>query len=199
MNPSGRTVDTWSSDFTKDPSYANIGVHTYSNLTAQSGSATDGGEIQRTYNEYQEGVYMGYRYYETAAAVDPTFDYSQAVVFPFGYGLSYTSFDEELESVSVDSATVTAKVRITNTGPVAGKDVAELYTSSPYTELDRRQRSRSRQQSSARSRSRSSWIQARARSLRSRSPRKILPPTATRMRTWMELQAAMSSRQAPTA
>ncbi|MFU0811275.1 MAG: Fn3-like domain-containing protein [Atopobium sp.] len=136
VNPSGRTVDTWSADFTKDPSYANIGVHTYSNLTAQSGSLTDGGEIQRTYNEYQEGVYMGYRYYETAAEVDPSFDYSKAVVFPFGYGLSYTSFSEDLESVSLDAGTVTAKVRITNTGSVAGKDVAELYTSSPYTELD---------------------------------------------------------------
>ena len=136
VNPSGRTVDTWSSDFTKDPSYASIGVHTYSNLEATSLSVNHGGTYERTYNEYQEGVYMGYRYYETAAEVDPNFDYSKAVVFPFGYGLSYTSFNEELESVSVDAGTVTAKVRITNTGSVAGKDVAELYTSSPYTELD---------------------------------------------------------------
>jgi beta-glucosidase len=137
VNPSGRTVDTWSSDFTKDPSYASIGVHTYSNLEATSLSVNHGGTYERTYNEYQEGFYMGYRYYETAATVDPTFDYSKAVVFPFGYGLSYTSFNEELESVSLDAGTVTAKIRITNTGSVAGKDVAELYTSSPYTELDK--------------------------------------------------------------
>ena len=136
VNPSGRTVDTWSADFTADPSYTALGVHEYTNLTTNSGSFTDGGEINRTFNEYQEGVYMGYRYYETAAEVDTSFDYDSAVVFPFGYGLSYTTFEQELVSLKEADGIVTATVKVTNTGDVAGKEVVELYFSSPYTALD---------------------------------------------------------------
>ena len=136
VNPSGRTVDTWAADFTADPSYQALGTNTYTNVTTTSGSFTDGGEFNRTYNEYLEGVYMGYRYYETADAVDPSFDYDSAVVFPFGYGLSYTTFEKTLDSVVEANGTVTATVTVTNTGDVAGKDVVELYLTSPYTELD---------------------------------------------------------------
>ena len=136
VNPSGRTVDTWSADFTADPSYTAIGVHEYTNLTINSGAVIGGGLINRTFNEYQEGVYMGYRYYETADLVDPSFDYDSAVVFPFGYGLSYTTFEQELVSLDETDGTVTATVKVTNTGSVAGKEVVELYYSAPYTELD---------------------------------------------------------------
>ena len=123
INPSGRTVDIWAADFTADPSYQAIGEHRYTNYTVTSGSYTDGGTFNGLYNEYMEGVYMGYRYYETAAEVDPSFDYDKAVVFPFGYGLSYTSFTQEIVSLEDDGYTVQAKVKVTNTGSVPGKEV----------------------------------------------------------------------------
>lgn len=136
VNPSGHTVDTWAADFTADPSYVCIGTHTYTNLPIESGSFTAAGESQRTFNEYQEGVYMGYRYYETADLMDPSFSYEDAVVFPFGYGLSYTTFEKTLVSVSEQDGQISASVTVRNTGSVAGKDVVQLYFSSPYTELD---------------------------------------------------------------
>ncbi|MDO4852535.1 MAG: glycoside hydrolase family 3 N-terminal domain-containing protein, partial [Clostridia bacterium] len=135
VNPSGRTVDTYSRDFTKDPSYQNIGEFTYSNVPLVSGSFSGSG-TNRFFTEYQEGVYMGYRYYETAALVDPDFNYDEAVIFPFGYGLSYTEFTQELLSLESDGYNVTASVKITNSGDRAGKEVAELYFSAPYTDLD---------------------------------------------------------------
>ena len=136
VNPSGRTVDTWSRDFTADSSFASIGTHTYDNLPIKSGGYGSSGEFMRTFNEYQEGMYMGYRYYETAALVDPSFSYDDAVVFPFGFGLSYTTFSQSLDSVTADDERVVARVTVTNTGSAAGKDVAQLYVTSPYTELD---------------------------------------------------------------
>lgn len=136
VNPSGRTVDTWSADFTADPSYVCIGKHTYTNLPITSGSYTNGGEFNRTFNEYQEGMYMGYRYYETAALVDPSFSYDDAVVFPFGHGLSYTTFSQTLDGVTEKDDEIVARVTVTNTGRVDGKDVVQLYASAPYTELD---------------------------------------------------------------
>lgn len=139
-NPSGRTVDIWTTDFTADPSYQAIGEHRYTNYTVTSGSFTDGGTFNAMYNEYMEGVYMGYRYYETAAAVDPAFDYDKAVLFPFGYGLSYTTFTQELVSVTENGNEITAVVKVTNTGSAAGKEVVQLYGTAPYTELDAKER-----------------------------------------------------------
>ena len=137
VNPSGRTVDTWSRDFTLDPSYQNLGYFEYSNLTVTSGAyAYAGAPYNRRFTEYQEGVYMGYRYYETADLVDPDFDYDTAVIFPFGYGLSYTEFTQELLNVENDGYTFTAEVKVTNTGAAAGKEVVELYFSAPYTDFD---------------------------------------------------------------
>lgn len=136
VNPSGRTVDIWPSDFTADPSYACIGTHTYTNLPITSGSYTNGGEFNRTFNEYQEGVYMGYRYYETAALMDPSFSYADAVVFPFGYGLSYTSFSQVLDGIAESDEQLVASVTVTNAGSAAGKSVVQLYATSPYTEFD---------------------------------------------------------------
>ena len=136
VNPSGRTVDTYSSDFTKDPSYQNIGLFEYSNLMVTSGSYGANGEFNRRFTEYQEGVYMGYRYYETADLVDPDFDYDSAVVYPFGYGLSYTTFRQDLVSVTESNGVITATVQVTNTGMVPGKEVVQLYYSAPYTDFD---------------------------------------------------------------
>ena len=147
VNPSGRTVDTWEADFTADPSYQSLGKNEYTNFTVTSGSMTDGGTFNGLYNEYMEGMYMGYRYYETADAMDENFVYGTldgngafteagAVCYPFGYGLSYTEFTQEFTSIEDNGYDITAKVKVTNTGDAAGKEVVQLYYNAPYTELD---------------------------------------------------------------
>ena len=135
LNPSGRTCDLWASDLTATPSFANFGDHTYPDVTDYYTSIGSGAH----YVEYEEGVYVGYRYYETAAAEAeagnyPGFDYGAAVTFPFGFGLSYTSFERELVDVSLDGEKALATVRVTNVGGVAGRDVVQLYGSAPRTE-----------------------------------------------------------------
>ena len=130
VNPSGRLVDTWASDFTADPTYQNMGSFQYSNVDAEETG------MAQYYLEYQEGIYSGYRFYETAAAVDPDFSFEDAVVFPFGFGLSYTSFEQEIVSFDDFDDTITMTVKVTNTGDVAGKDVVEVYFTSPYTDYD---------------------------------------------------------------
>lgn len=149
VNPSGRTVDTYVADLTKDPAYANIGTFTYSNYQVTKEGYMPGAATQQPgmYIEYQEGVYMGYRYYETADYMDDSFVYGElddkgafvtpgAVCYPFGYGLSYTTFTQELLNVSSDGYTVTTEVQVTNTGAVPGKEVVQLYYTAPYTDLD---------------------------------------------------------------
>lgn len=123
VNPSGKTVDIFSADFTADPTFVNFGDFAYSNI--------DGGYFV----DYEEGIYSGYRYYETAAE-EGFLDYDQAVVYPFGYGLSYTTFDwalagQELGGVDGD---ITIEVEVTNTGDVAGKEVVQVYYTAPYTD-----------------------------------------------------------------
>lgn len=135
VNPSGRTVDTWVADFTKDPTFINFGSNQYTDVSGYY-PANEGDTAY--FIEYEEGIYLGYRYYETAyveaqAGNYPGFDYDAAVVFPFGYGLSYTSFEKKLDSVKVDGDDVVATVTVKNTGSVAGKDVVELYYTAPYT------------------------------------------------------------------
>ena len=139
-NPSGRTTDIWASDFTADPTFGNFGGKQYTDVsgyyTTNATSTVSNGTAY--FVEYKEGVYMGYRYYETAAVEAAEgnydgFDYDEAVVFPFGYGLSYTTFSQTLDSVANDGDTVKVSVTVTNTGSVAGKDVVEIYYSAPYT------------------------------------------------------------------
>ena len=125
--PSGRTCDTWAADFTTTPSFANFGNHTYTDIDSfytQLGSGAH-------FVEYEEGIYVGYRWFETAAA-EGFIDYDEAVVFPFGYGLSYTSFDQVLTDVKVESGNVVMNVSVTNTGGCAGKEVVEGYFSAPW-------------------------------------------------------------------
>ncbi len=134
VNPSGKTTDLWAADFTADPTFHNFGSYQYTDI---SGYYTQTGD-KAYFVEYEEGIYYGYRYYETAAVEAANgnydgFDYDTAVVYPFGYGLSYTTFNKSLDSVTVDGEDVVANVTITNTGSVAGKDVAEVYYSAPYT------------------------------------------------------------------
>ena len=138
VNPSGKTVDTFAYDLTSAPSYYNFGSYDYTNASYTdtslfSGTGTSAaGTNPFHYVEYQEGIYVGYRYYETAAT-DGYIDYGSTVQYPFGYGLSYTTFDEKLDSVTDDGTTITANATVTNTGSVAGKQVVEIYYSAPYT------------------------------------------------------------------
>jgi len=148
VTPSGRTVDIYPADLTDDPVYQNFGVYTYSNVALSLPSYTDGGDINAYYVDYQEGVYMGYRYYETADFMDEDFVYGTldetgavkekgAVNFPFGYGLSYTAFDQEIADFNDNGDEITVTVKVTNTGDTyAGKEVVQLYYTAPYTDFD---------------------------------------------------------------
>ena len=132
VNPSGRTCDLWAADLSATPSFNNFGDHTYTDVTDYYTSIGSGAHFV----EYAEGIYVGYRYYETGAAEAaagnyPGFDYDAAVTFPFGFGLSYTSFKRELLDVTHEGEDLLAKVRVTNEGQVAGRDVAELYAMAP--------------------------------------------------------------------
>lgn len=138
VNPSGKTVDTFAYDLTSAPSYYNAGDFSYSNTESGNAAIFAGtgdaavGNLPNYYVNYTEGIYVGYRYYETAAA-DGFIDYDSTVQYPFGYGLSYTTFDQKLDDVTDDGTTITATVTVTNTGSVAGKQVAEIYAAAPYT------------------------------------------------------------------
>lgn len=131
VSPSGRTVDIWSADFSADPTWANWGYFAYSNIEPDSGVSPTGGGY---FVQYEEGIYLGYRYYETAA-VEEFIDYDEAVVYPFGYGLSYTDFSWEIADTRLGDVDedIAIDVTVTNTGDVAGKDVVQFYVSAPYT------------------------------------------------------------------
>lgn len=129
VNPSGKTADIFPTDLTADPTFVNIGSFQYSNID-ESNSYGNGYFVQ-----YEEGIYIGYRYYETAA-VEEFINYDEAVVYPFGYGLSYTSFDWSIAGQNLGGVDgqISIDVAVTNTGDVAGKEVVELYYSAPYTD-----------------------------------------------------------------
>ena len=146
VNPSGRTVDTYAYDPTGAPAVQNFGDATMTNAEDQWFSK---------FVVYQEGIYVGYKYYETryedavlgqgnagsavgvTAEGDDSWTYANEVQFPFGYGLSYTTFAQELTSSSYADGQFTFDIKVTNTGDVAGKEVVELYLQSPYTDYDR--------------------------------------------------------------
>ena len=132
VNPSGRLVDTWAADFSKDPTFVNFGTGP---SPAFSDKYTNG---QYYFVDYEEGVYVGYRYYETRALTDGEDWYAENVVYPFGYGLSYTQFAWEVGQPSTSEikkdGTIEIDVTVTNTGAVAGKEVVQLYCTPPYYE-----------------------------------------------------------------
>lgn len=131
VNPSGRLVDTWAADFTKNPSFVNFGTGCLPDTTDKY----DGGMYYSV--DYEEGIYVGYRYYETRGETDGEDWYNANVVYPFGYGLSYTTFDWTVGDASASEielgTTITVPVTVKNIGSVAGKEVVQLYASAPYT------------------------------------------------------------------
>ena len=158
VNPSGKTVDVYVRDLTADPTYKNIGdvdgfIYTNTNglapMQAKQYSEARKATNPMNYIEYEEGMYLGYKYYETAYDTAlSSFTYGELnedgstktagqVVYPFGYGLSYTSFTQKITSFSGNADKVSVSVEVVNTGDVAGKEVVEVYWTAPYTELDK--------------------------------------------------------------
>ena len=149
VNPSGHTVEVWERDFTKGPSFTNFGNQTQN--VDENGDTMDAffyhnGEATKYATiEYREGIYVGYKYYETAAddmnAENPGSGdewYDSQVLYPYGYGLSYTTFDWELMPAADTAITdpfqkLSMQVKVTNTGDVAGKEVVQVYANPPYT------------------------------------------------------------------
>ena len=192
VNPSGRTVDTWARDFTKDPTFQNFSDNSQTNLTTDAsgkpvyaaqdtmfnadGTPTFSFGTDKNYNDhnnprwadeknkvvsggingvkpsayvsYEEGIYVDYRYYETKyddmaasneSAADSWYQGEDGVVYPFGYGLSYTTFEQKIVSSNIDQKLlksgnyeVSVTVNVKNTGSVAGKEVVQLYWRAPY-------------------------------------------------------------------
>ena len=118
VNPSGRMVDTYVYDLSSTPASENFGDYTYNDEKGK-------------FVQYEEGIYVGYRFYETYYLGDEA-GYRKAVLYPFGYGLSYTTFDWELVSFDANADQITVRVKVTNIGAAAGKDVVEVYYSAPY-------------------------------------------------------------------
>ena len=133
VNPSGRTVDTFVVDMKNTPWWNNFGDFKYTNMSDMDSDASsfDPAGASASFVNYVEGIYVGYKFYETAAA-EGLIDYGKTVQYPFGYGLSYTSFTQEMGPISESNGTITFDVTVTNTGAVAGKDVVEVYFNPPY-------------------------------------------------------------------
>ncbi|MDM8323152.1 glycoside hydrolase family 3 C-terminal domain-containing protein [Bifidobacterium pullorum] len=131
VNPSGKTSDTFLYDLKQAPTWNNIGDFDYDNMD-EFASEAFGGTTAPTFVNYVEGIYVGYKFYETADD-EGLIAYDDVVQYPFGYGLSYTTFSQELGDVTYADGTVSLDVTVTNTGDVAGKDVVEVYYNPPYT------------------------------------------------------------------
>ena len=134
VNPSGKTVDTYVYDLTQTPTYNNYGSFLFNNvadLQAEFTEADQDYQGVQSFVNYVEGIYVGYKFYETAAE-EGLIDYDAMVQYPFGYGLSYTTFSEEMKNFADNGDTITFDVEVTNTGDVAGKDVIEVYDTPPY-------------------------------------------------------------------
>lgn len=149
-NPSGHLPDTYAVHATSAPSMVNFGVYTYTNSSNAGGDLTEANRGD-WYVVESEGIYVGYKYYETryedsilgngnadaleGSTTGSSWNYADEVAYPFGYGLSYTTFDQELKSVDLEiGGKGTAVVSVTNTGDVAGKSVVQLYVQAPYTQ-----------------------------------------------------------------
>ena len=127
INPSAKTSDTFVRDLTKTPTYNNFGSFSYDNMDE---FAVD--KIVPTFVNYTDGIYVGYRFYETAAE-EGLINYDEMVQYPFGYGLSYTTFEQKMGEVKESDGMISVDVTVTNTGDTAGKDVVEIYFNPPYT------------------------------------------------------------------
>ena len=135
VNPSGKTTDTFIYDMTAAPWWNNWENTHYSNMEDMAVEGMNSGMAQTYYPSfvnYVEGIYVGYKYYETAAA-EGVIDYDATVQYPFGYGLSYTTFTQKMSEITESDGNISFDVTVTNTGSAAGKDVVEVYYNPPYT------------------------------------------------------------------
>lgn len=135
-NPSGRTTDSFYYDIKKNPSYNNFEITNYSNLSDLVVDGMNAGKAQKYYPSfvnYTEGIYVGYKYYETASDLG-ILDFDTTIQYPFGYGLSYTSFTQNIQNFKKTDDKVTFDVTVKNTGKVKGKDTIEVYYNPPYIE-----------------------------------------------------------------
>lgn len=152
-NPSAKTVDTWATDSFSSPAMQNFGDYTYENSDAITEVTGSGGNAT-SYVVEKEGIYVGYKYYETryedtvlgqdsatstagTYASSSSWDYDEEVCYPFGYGLSYTTFEQTLVDVDETSDTYEIEVKVENTGSVAGRSVVQIYAQTPYTDFDK--------------------------------------------------------------
>lgn len=137
VNPSGRTSDTFLKNLKQSVNYNNFGDFKYNNVDefAQTFAGFTGKNetVKPTFVDYTEGIYVGYRFYETAAK-EGLINYNDMVRYPFGYGLSYTKFSEKMGAISHENGKISFDVTVKNTGDKAGKDVVETYYNPPYTD-----------------------------------------------------------------
>ena len=135
VNPSGKTPDTFIYDMTTAPWWNNAEKTEYTNLADMAVEGMNAGTAQvyaPAFTNYVEGIYVGYKYYETAAQ-EGAIDYDKTVQYPLGYGLSYTEFEQKMGELKEKDGQISVDVEVTNTGDVAGKDVVEVYYKPPYT------------------------------------------------------------------
>ena len=135
VNPSGKTPDTFIYDMTTAPWWNNAEKTEYTNLADLAVEGMNAGTAQvyaPAFTNYVEDIYVGYKYYETAAQ-EGAIDYDKTVQYPFGYGLSYTEFEQKMGELEEKDGQISVDVEVTNTGDVAGKDVVEVYYKPPYT------------------------------------------------------------------
>ena len=135
VNPSGKTPDTFIYDMTTAPWWNNAEKTEYTNLADLAVEGMNAGTAQvyaPAFTNYVEGIYVGYKYYETAAQ-EGAIDYDKTVQYPFGYGLSYTEFEQKMGELEEKDGQISVDVEVTNSGDVAGKDVVEVYYKPPYT------------------------------------------------------------------
>ena len=138
-NPSGRLPDTYVKDYKQDPSWQNFGNYLQPNGQLYTNITDRISNYAYAFVDYEEGIYVGYRYYETRGHTDGEVWYNNQVVYPFGYGLSYTSFSQQItnknalnnSNISKDGS-ITVNVKVTNTGTVAGKETVQIYVTTPY-------------------------------------------------------------------
>ena len=136
VNPSGKLADTYVYDLTTTPYFNNFGDFTYNNMD-EFAWEENGQKRDVNFVEYGESIYVGYKFYETAFAEaeagNMEYDYETTVQYPFGYGLSYTTFDQKISNYEETEEGFAIEVTVTNTGDTAGKDVVELYYNPPYS------------------------------------------------------------------
>ena len=135
VNPSGKTPDTFIYDMTTAPWWNNAEKTEYTNLADMAVEGMNAGTAQvyaPAFTNYVEGIYVGYKYYETAVQ-EGAIDYDKTVQYPFGYGLSYTEFEQKMGELEEKDGQISVDVEVTNSGDVAGKDVVEVYYKPPYT------------------------------------------------------------------